>query len=328
VEAVDELEAERDQQRQAEQDHDELMQRIRGGRDLAAVDSYDEELEMEIEDRVWSRPMPNPSTARDAEGQGAPNAAPTSASCSACRASWSSCRTGWSHSRHKVVILFEGRDAAGKGGVIKRITQRLNPRVCRVAALPAPERPRTHAVVLPALCVAPAGGRRDRAVRPQLVQPRRRRAGDGLLQRRRVRGVLPQRARVREDAGALGHPAHQVLVLDHRRRAALRFLGRIHDPLKQWKLSPMDLESRRRWEEYTKAKEIMLERTHIAEAPWWVVQAVDKKKARLNCIHHLLARCPTRRCRMRRSLLPARERHDNYARQPVPASMYRAGNRY
>ena len=72
----------------------------------------------------------------------------------------------------------------------------------------------------------------------------------------------------------------------------LRFLGRIHDPLKQWKLSPMDLESRRRWEEYTKAKEIMLERTHIPEAPWWVVQAVDKKKARLNCIHHLLGQMP------------------------------------
>jgi polyphosphate kinase 2 len=71
-----------------------------------------------------------------------------------------------------------------------------------------------------------------------------------------------------------------------------RFLGRIHDPLKQWKLSPMDLESRRRWEEYTRAKEMMLERTHIPEAPWWVVQGVDKKKARLNCIHHLLGQMP------------------------------------
>ena len=71
-----------------------------------------------------------------------------------------------------------------------------------------------------------------------------------------------------------------------------RFQCRIHDPLKQWKLSPMDLESRRRWEDYTKAKEIMLERTHIPEAPWWVVQAVDKKKARLNCIHHLLSQVP------------------------------------
>jgi polyphosphate kinase 2 (PPK2 family) len=67
----------------------------------------------------------------------------------------------------------------------------------------------------------------------------------------------------------------------------MRFLARIHDPLKQWTLSPMDLESRVRWEAYTKAKEAMLERTHISEAPWWVVQAVDKKKARLNCIAHL-----------------------------------------
>ena len=111
--------------------------------------------------------------------------AATSASCSGCRASWSSCRTGWQHTRHKVVILFEGRDAAGKGGVIKRITQRLNPRVCRVVGAAGAERPRAHAVVLPALRRAPAGGRRDGAVRPQLVQPRRRRARDGLLQRRR-----------------------------------------------------------------------------------------------------------------------------------------------
>ncbi|MFU1922336.1 polyphosphate kinase 2, partial [Klebsiella pneumoniae] len=74
----------------------------------------------------------------------------------------------------------------------------------------------------------------------------------------------------------------------------LRFLSRIHDPLKQWKLSPMDLESRRRWEAYTKAKETMLERTHIPEAPWWVVQADDKKRARLNCIHHLLQQMPYR----------------------------------
>ena len=72
----------------------------------------------------------------------------------------------------------------------------------------------------------------------------------------------------------------------------LRFLGRTHDPLKQWKLSPMDLELRRLWEEYTHAKEIMLERTHIPEAPWWIVPADDKKKARLNCIHHLLAQMP------------------------------------
>jgi polyphosphate kinase 2 (PPK2 family) len=98
----------------------------------------------------------------------------------------------------------------------------------------------------------------------------------------------------------------------------LRFLGRIHDPLKQWKLSPMDLESRRRWEEYTRAKEVMLERTHIPEAPWWVVQAVDKKRARLNCIDHLLKQFPYEDVARSSIELPSRERHDDYLRRPVP----------
>jgi polyphosphate kinase 2 (PPK2 family) len=97
----------------------------------------------------------------------------------------------------------------------------------------------------------------------------------------------------------------------------MRFLSRIHDPLKQWKLSPMDLESRRRWEDYTKAKEIMLERTHIAEAPWWVVQAVDKKKARLNCIHHLLGQMPYGEVEHAPISLPERERRDGYFRREV-----------
>jgi polyphosphate kinase 2 (PPK2 family) len=100
-----------------------------------------------------------------------------------------------------------------------------------------------------------------------------------------------------------------------------RFLGRIVDPLKQWKLSPMDLESRRRWEEYTKAKEAMLERTHIAEAPWWVVQAVDKKKARLNCIYHLLGQFPYHEIERPTIRLPERVRHPEYSRRPVPPSM-------
>jgi polyphosphate kinase 2 (PPK2 family) len=100
-----------------------------------------------------------------------------------------------------------------------------------------------------------------------------------------------------------------------------RFLGRIHDPLKQWKLSPMDLESRRRWEDYTRAKEVMLERTHIPEAPWWVVQAVDKKRSRLNCIHHLLEQIPYHEIPHETVELPPRERREDYIRQPVPASM-------
>jgi polyphosphate kinase 2 (PPK2 family) len=101
----------------------------------------------------------------------------------------------------------------------------------------------------------------------------------------------------------------------------LRFLGRIHDPLKQWKLSPMDLESRRRWEAYTKAKEAMLERTHIDVAPWWVVQAVDKKKARLNCITHLLSLMPYAEVPREAIELPARVRHPDYIRHPVPEAM-------
>jgi len=101
----------------------------------------------------------------------------------------------------------------------------------------------------------------------------------------------------------------------------LRFLSRIHDPLKQWKLSPMDLESRRRWEEYTVVKEIMLERTHIPEAPWWIVHGVDKKRARLNCIHHLLSQVPYLPVPHQPITIPPREHHPDYRRKPNPPEM-------
>ena len=97
---------------------------------------------------------------------------------------------------------------------------------------------------------------------------------------------------------------------------------RIHDPLKQWKLSPMDLEARRLWEAYTKAKETMLERTHIPEAPWWVVAANDKKKARLNCITHLLTQIPYKEVDHPTITLPARVHNPDYLRGPVPQKMY------
>ena len=102
----------------------------------------------------------------------------------------------------------------------------------------------------------------------------------------------------------------------------LRFQMRIHDPMKQWKLSPMDLESRRRWEDYTKAKEAMLEHTHIPEAPWWVVEAVDKKRARLNCIAHLLTQIPYGDVQHEPVILPPRVRNPNYLRGPVPKEMF------
>jgi polyphosphate kinase 2 (PPK2 family) len=101
-----------------------------------------------------------------------------------------------------------------------------------------------------------------------------------------------------------------------------RFTLRLHDPLKQWKLSPMDLEARRRWEAYTKAKEIMLERTHIPEARWWVVEAVDKRRARLNCIHHLLAQIPIGPVQHEDVALPAREHHADYARRALPKDLF------
>ncbi len=103
---------------------------------------------------------------------------------------------------------------------------------------------------------------------------------------------------------------------------AMRFRMRIHDPLKQWKLSPMDVESRRRWEDYTRAKEDMLARTHIQEAPWWVVEAVDKKRARLNCISHLLEQVPYGTVEHPPVVLPDRVRNADYLRHPVPPEMF------
>jgi polyphosphate kinase 2 (PPK2 family) len=97
---------------------------------------------------------------------------------------------------------------------------------------------------------------------------------------------------------------------------------RIKDPLKQWKLSPMDLESRRLWESYTKAKETMLEKTHTSDSPWWIVAANDKKTARLNCIHHLLQQIPYQEIESEPISLPARVYNQDYLRGPVPKEMY------
>ena len=101
-----------------------------------------------------------------------------------------------------------------------------------------------------------------------------------------------------------------------------RFLGRAQDPLKQWKLSSMDVQSRARWEQYTKAKEEMLHRTHIPEAPWWVVEAVDKKRARLNCISHFLMQIPYNEIRREPVVLPERVRDPSYYREEMPPEMY------
>lgn len=288
-----------------------LMQRI--ANDL--LDSYDEELELEIEDR-------------HVDGTGAPMPADRAARQQYFRELFRlqgelvKLQDWVQHNRQKLVILFEGRDAAGKGGVIKRITQRLNPRVARVAALPAPnDRERTQWYFQRYVAHLPAAGEMVLFDRSWY-----NRAGV-----ERVMGFctdeeyeeffrsVPEFEKMLVRSG-IRLVKYWFSITDEEQH--LRFLGRIHDPLKQWKLSPMDLESRVRWEAYTKAKEIMLDRTHIPEAPWWVVQAVDKKKARLNCIAHLLSQLPYQELPRPAVLLPARVRHPEYLRHPLPADMY------
>jgi len=226
------------------------------------------------------------------------------------------------HKGLKVVVLFEGRDAAGKGGAIKRITQRLNPRICRTVALSAPtERERTQWYFQRYVAHLPAAG--------EIVLFDRswyNRAGV-----ERVMGfcspedteeffrTVPDFERMLVRSGIILLKYWFSITDDEQN---LRFLMRIRDPLKQWKLSPMDLESRRRWEDYTRAKEEMLHRTHIPEARWWVVEGVNKKAARLNCIHHLLQQIPYEDVVRPDVVLPARERKPDYLRQPVPPEMY------
>jgi polyphosphate kinase 2 len=222
----------------------------------------------------------------------------------------------------KVLILFEGRDAAGKGGVIKRITQRLNPRVCRVVALPAPnERERTQWYFQRYMSHLPGGG--------EIVLFDRswyNRAGVervmGFCTEAEVEEffrTVPELERMLVRSGII-LIKYWFSITDEEQH--LRFTMRIRDPIKQWKLSPMDLESRRRWEQYTKAKEAMLERTHIREAPWWVVAADDKKRARLNCIHHLLGQIPYGEVAHAPIVLPERVRNPDYIRGPIPPEMH------
>jgi polyphosphate kinase len=222
----------------------------------------------------------------------------------------------------KVVVIFEGRDAAGKGGVIKRITQRLNPRVCRVAALPAPnERERTQWYFQRYVAHLPAAGEIVLFDRSWCNRAGVERVMGFCTQEEceEFLRTVPEFERMLVRSGII-LIKYWFSISDDEQH--FRFMMRIHDPLKQWKLSPMDLESRRRWEAYTLAKEVMLERTHIPEAPWWIVEAVDKKKARLNCIHHLLGQIPYHEVKRPPIVLPPRTHHPDYQRHPLPKDRY------
>ncbi|MEI7552153.1 MAG: polyphosphate kinase 2 [Verrucomicrobiota bacterium] len=296
--------------------HDnQLMQRVH--REL--IDDYDEELEMERED--WERIDPG-QAARPVEADATREARNTYFR-ELFRLQGELVRMhDWIvASGHRLVIIFEGRDAAGKGGVIKRITQRLNPWVARVAALPAPSnREKTQWYFQRYVAHLPAAGEMVLFDRSWY-----NRAGV-----ERVMGFCTDAEyeeffrSVPEFEKMLVRSGIQVIkywfsIPDEEQE--FRFRCRINDPLKQWKLSPMDLESRRRWESYTKAKEVMFERTHIPEAPWWVMQGADKKKARLNCIHHLLSQVKYAPVEHETIELPPRVHHPDYRREPVPPSM-------
>ncbi|BAN25591.1 polyphosphate kinase 2 [Caballeronia insecticola] len=279
------------------------------------IDSYDEEFEMEVDDRF----LDGESTFSEEERQLRKT---YFRELFRLQGELVKLQDWVVHTGHRLVVIFEGRDAAGKGGAIKRITQRLNPRVCRVAALPAPNnRERTQWYFQRYVSHLPAAG--------EIVLFDRswyNRAGVERVMQFCTDEEYEEFFRsCPEFEKMLARSGIQIVkywfsITDDEQE--VRFEARIEDPLKQWKLSPMDLESRRRWEAYTAAKEVMLQRTHIPEAPWWVVQAVDKKRARLNCIHHLLSQVPYHEIEHQPITLPDRVFNPDYLRQPVPDEMY------
>ena len=222
----------------------------------------------------------------------------------------------------KVLIICEGRDGAGKGGVIKRITQRLNPRVARVVALPKPtEREMTQWYFQRYVPHLPAGGEivlfdRSYYNRSGVERVMGFASDDQVEQFFRD---VPEFERMLVRSGIIVLK-YWFSISDEEQQ--LRFMMRIHDPMRQWKLSPMDLESRVRWEDYTKAKEEMFSRTNIPEAPWYIVEGNDKKRERLNCIEHILSQISYSEVNNQKIDLPDRVFNPDYERRVLPDKLY------
>jgi len=221
------------------------------------------------------------------------------------------------HAGLKVVVVFEGRDAAGKGGVIKRITQVLNPRVCRVVALATPtERETTQWYFQRYVPHLPAAGEMVLFDRSWYNRAGVERVM-GFCSDEDYREFLrscPEFERMLVRSGII-LIKYWFSVSDEEQER--RFQGRIVDPTKRWKLSPMDLESRKRWMEYSKAKDEMFAHTDIKQAPWYVVDADVKKRARLNCIQHLLSVIPYEDLSPEPIELPPRQDAVGYVRPPI-----------
>jgi polyphosphate kinase 2 len=216
----------------------------------------------------------------------------------------------------KVVVIFEGRDAAGKGGVIKRVTQCLNPRICRVVALATPtERETTQWYFQRYVAHLPAAGEMVLFDRSWYNRSGVERVM-GYCSDEEYREFLrscPEFERMLVRSGII-LIKYWFSVSDEEQER--RFQSRLDDRTKRWKLSPMDLESRKRWVEYSKAKDAMLAYTDIKQAPWYVVDADEKKRARLNCIRHLLTLIPYKDLTPESMKLPPRQSAAGYIRAP------------
>jgi polyphosphate kinase len=221
------------------------------------------------------------------------------------------------HTGLKVVVLFEGRDAAGKGGTIKRITESLNPRICRVVALGTPtEREKTQWYFQRYAAQLPAAGEMvlfDRSwynragverVMGFCTEPE---VEEFFRSCPQFEGML-----IRSDTILV---KYWFSVSDEEQER--RFQRRLGDPTRRWKLSPMDLRSRERWLDYSKAKDDMFAHTDTRESPWWVVNADVKRHARLNCISHLLSMIPYEDLTPEPIKLPPRQDHGKYVRPPI-----------
>ena len=217
----------------------------------------------------------------------------------------------------KVVVIFEGRDAAGKGGVIKRITEHLNPRVCPVIALPAPtEREKTQWYFQRYVAHLPAAGEIVLFDRSWYNRAGVERVMDFCTEKEYQEFLrsCPEFERMLVRSGII-LLKYWFSVSDEEQEK--RFQKRIQRPHKRWKLSPMDLESRKRWADYSRAKDEMFRHTDIKQAPWYVVDADVKKHARLNCIHHLLSVIPYEDLTPEPIELPQRAEDKGYVRPPV-----------
>ena len=216
------------------------------------------------------------------------------------------------HKGLKVVIVFEGRDAAGKGGVIKRITERVSPRVFRIVALPAPtEREKTQMYVQRYLEHMPAAGEVVIFDRSWYNRAGVERVMGFWTEEQVARffQMCPQWERAVVESGVILIKYWFEVSQDEQTR---RFIARINDGRKIWKLSPMDLESHRRWYDYSRARDEMLAATDASFAPWFIVNADDKRRARLNCISHLLSLIPYKDVKAEPVKLPKRQKPHGY----------------